>query len=135
MAVEQQFFVTREYKDLNLNFERNPVTDDVMSVTGVDAVKKSIRNLVMTMTGEIPFLPEFGSRLYRLLFEPIDAITTAMIESELRASITTFEPRVSIRNLVVTPTPDELLYQIDLTLQLVNLPTPITLTLFLSRLR
>ena len=125
----------REYKDLSLTFARNPVTNDVVSVTGADAVKRSIKTLLLTMTGEVPFFPNFGSRLQRLLFEPADAITTALIESEIRATITGYEPRATIQSLTVTPTDDELKYQIDLTLQLVNLLEPITLTLFLNRIR
>lgn len=125
----------RDYKDVSLSFGRNPVTGDVIAVTGADAVKRSVKNLLMTMTGEVPFFPDFGTSLYRLLFEPIDPITTALIESEIRATITGYEPRVTIRRLTVTPSEDELQYGIDMELQLVNLPQPITLTLFLTRIR
>lgn len=125
----------RQYKDLSLTFGRNPVTSDVITVSDVDAVKRSIKNLLMTRAGEVPFFPEFGSKLQSLLFEPIDPITSARIESEIRATIQGFEPRVKILQLVITPTDDENQYQIDLTLQLVNLLIPITLTLFLQRLR
>jgi phage baseplate assembly protein W len=98
-------------------------------------VKRSIRNLLLTRAGEVPFLPTFGCRLAALLFEPIDAITSAQIEIEIRGTIDAFEPRVQIQSLVITPTDDELRYQIDLTLVLINLPEPLTLTLFLTRLR
>lgn len=130
-----EFLRAREYKDLSLTFTRNPVTHDVVTVTGEDAVKRSIKNLLMTVAGEVPFFPEFGSTLNRLLFEPIDPITTALLNSEIRATIGGFEPRVNIISLDITPTDDENRYQIDLVLHLVNLPQPITLSLFLSRLR
>ena len=135
MAIDFLTLASREYRDININFEKNPVTDDVLAVTGADAVKKSVRSILMTQAGEVPFLPNFGSRLTRLLFEPMDGITTSMLDSEIRTSITTFEPRVTIRDLTITPTPDEHQYQVDLVLQLVNLPTPITLTIFLTRIR
>ena len=125
----------RDYKDISLTFGRNPVTNDILSVTGADAVKRSLKTLIMTMTGEAPFFPEFGSRLSRLLFEPIDPITTALIDSELRATINGYEPRVTIRSLTITPSVDEHAYNIELTFQLVNQVEPITLTLFLTRLR
>ncbi len=125
----------REYKDLSLTFGRNPVTNDVVAVTGVEAVKRALKNIIFTVAGEVPFFPNFGSRLHRLLFEPADAITTILLESELRASIEAFEPRTRIESLIVTATPDESRYQIDLTVSLVNLSSPVTLTLFLSRLR
>jgi phage baseplate assembly protein W len=126
---------SRQYKDLSLTMGLNPVTNDVIALTGADAVRRSIRNLLSIMPGEVPFLPNFGCSLRALLFEPIDAITTAQIEQEIRATIDAYEPRVTIHTLVVTPSVDELKYQVDVTFLLVNLPEPITLTLFLTRLR
>jgi phage baseplate assembly protein W len=125
----------RQYKDLSLAFGRNPVTHDVNAVTGDEAVKRAIKNILLTRAGEVPFFPDFGSRLNALLFEPIDPVTTARIESEVRDSIAAYEPRVQILLLTITPTPDENQYQIDLVLQIINLATPITLTLFLTRFR
>lgn len=132
---EVDFLRARPYKDLSLTFTRNPVTNDVVTVEAEEAVKRSIKNLLMTVAGEVPFYPNFGSALSRLLFEPIDPITTTLLASEVRATIEGFEPRCSIIQLDVTPTPDENRYQLDLVIQLLNLPQPITLTLFLTRLR
>jgi phage baseplate assembly protein W len=133
--IDIQSTQNRQYKDLSLTFGRNPVTNDVITVSGVDAVKRAIKNLLLTQAGEVPFFPDFGSRLQRILFEPIDAITSAQIESEIRAILGAYEPRCGILQLLINPTPDESQYQVDLVLQLVNLVTPITLTLFLQRLR
>lgn len=130
-----EFLRARPYKDLSLTFARNPVTDDVVAVEAEEAVKRSIKTLLMTVAGEVPFYPDFGSALSRLLFEPIDPITTTLLASEVQATIEGFEPRVTIQQLDVTPTPDENRYQLDLVIQIVNLPQPITLTLFLTRLR
>jgi phage baseplate assembly protein W len=128
-------FRNRQYKDVSLTFGKNPVTNDVLAVTGADAVRRAIKTILSTRAGEVPFLPNFGGRLDGLLFEPIDPITTAAINSEIRAAIETYEPRVTIQTLKITPTPDEHQYQVDVTFVLVNLADPITLTVFLSRLR
>ena len=125
----------REYKDLSLSMGLNPVTNDVVSVSGVEAVKRSIKNLLSIQCGEVPFFPNLGSRLNLLLFEPIDPITTIRIDSEIRATIEGFEPRARIISLDIAATEDQHRYQVDLTLQLVNLAEPVTLTLFLNRLR
>lgn len=125
----------REYRDLSLSMGMNPVTNDVVVVTGVDAIKRSIKNLLMTMCGEVPFFPNMGSRLSQLLFEPIDAITTIRIDSEIRATLGGFEPRVKIVGIVITPSPDQHQYQVDMTLQIVNLTEPVVLTIFLNRSR
>jgi phage baseplate assembly protein W len=125
----------REYRDLSLYFTKNPVTNDVAVVSGADAVKRAIRTLLLTNEGEVPFLPGFGSRLNTLLFEPIHPMTTAAIEADIRATLDAFEPRAKILTLTVTPTPDENRYDITVVMSLRNIPDPITLTLFLNRLR
>ena len=51
----------RIYKDLDLNFGRNVVTGDVNKLTDVEAVKRSVRNLINTSHFERPFHPEIGS--------------------------------------------------------------------------
>lgn len=130
-----EFLGKREYRDISLSFARNPVTGDVVAVTGDEAVKRSLKTLLFTAAGEVPFFPEFGSRLRDLLFEPIDAVTTALLESEIRATIAAFEPRVRVRTLTVVPTDDENRYEVTLEFEIVNNTHPITLSLFLTRLR
>ena len=66
---------SRVYKDLNLNFSINPVTSDVTTVTDVNAVKRSVRNLLLTNHYDRQFHPEIGSNLKELLFENFGPIT------------------------------------------------------------
>jgi phage baseplate assembly protein W len=129
------FTTRRAYKDVSLTFAKNPITNDVVAVTGAAAVKRSLRLLLSLDTGETPFLPEFGTRLRQLLFEPIDPITTVMLRQEIVATIVAFEPRVTIRQLSVIPSADEHTYEINLLFTLINQTQPLTLTLYLSRLR
>jgi phage baseplate assembly protein W len=129
------FTTRRAYKDVSLTFAKNPITNDVVAVTGAAAVKRSLRLLLSLDTGETPFLPEFGTRLRQLLFEPIDPITTVMLREEIETTIVAFEPRVAIRQLTVTPSADEFTYEINLLFTLINQTQPLTLTLYLSRLR
>ena len=129
------FTKTRSYKDVSLTFARNVVTSDVVTVSGEDAVKRSIKLLIMSRAGETPFFPEFGSLIFPLLFEPIDPITTVLLQHEMRATIDAYEPRVNIRQLTVTPSSDEQGYDIDCLFTIVNQVSPVTLTLYLSRLR
>ena len=133
--ISTPFTVTRQYKDLSLTFARNPITSDVVSVSGAEAVKRSLRLLLSMDVGETPFFPDFGTRIKRLLFEPIDPITTVLLQREIETTIRSYEPRVQIQQLVVRPTPDEQRYEINLLFSMVNQTTPVTLTLYLSRLR
>ncbi len=129
------FTKTRPYKDVSLTFARNVVTSDVVTVSGEDAVKRALKLLIMSRAGETPFFPDFGSRIFRLLFEPIDTITSVLLQHEIQATIAAYEPRVNIRQLTVTPSSDEHGYDIECLFNIVNQVAPVTLTLYLSRLR
>ena len=129
------FSTTRLYKDVSLTFARNVVTSDVVTVSGEDAVKRSIKLLLMSRAGETPFFPEFGSLIFPLLFEPIDPITTVLLQHEILATIAAYEPRVNIRQLTATPSSDEQGYDIDCLFTIINQVAPITLILYISRLR
>ena len=129
------FTKTRPYKDVSLTFARNVVTSDVVTVSDAAAVKRSIKLLLMSRAGETPFFPDFGSRIFALLFEPIDRITSVLLQHEIQATIAAYEPRVNIRQLTVTPSSDEQGYDIDCLFNIVNQAAPVTLTLYLSRLR
>ena len=48
----------RIFKDLSLNFNQNPVTKDITKVTDVEAIKRSVRNLISINHYEKPFHPE-----------------------------------------------------------------------------
>ena len=125
----------RQYKDISLTFARNPVTHDVVAVSDTDAVKRALEVLLMSRAGETPFFPNFGSRLHTLLFEPIDPITTVLLQHEIGDTITAFEPRVNIEELSVVPTSDELGYDVNILFSIANQTQPITLTVYLTRLR
>ena len=68
-ALNKSKRATRQYKDLDLSFGRNTVTNDVNKLTDVEAVKRSVRNLINTSHFERPFHPEIGSSVRALLFE------------------------------------------------------------------
>lgn len=79
MALKQvtgrEFKKSRSFKDLSINLLLNPFTKDVSAVQNDNAIKQSIKNLVLTAPGEKPFQPNIGSRVRQLLFEPLDAFT------------------------------------------------------------
>ena len=86
---------TREYRDLDLNFKIHPIRKDINKHTAEMAVINSIKNLVMTQHYEVPFQPEVGSNIQKLLFEPLDSVTGSLVEMEIKQTIQNFEPRVS----------------------------------------
>ena len=51
----------RIYQDLNLDFQQNSATKDIQKLTDIEAVKRSVRNLINLNHYEKPFHPEIGS--------------------------------------------------------------------------
>ena len=69
----------RQYRDLDLFFSKNQGNGDVNRITGVEAVKRSIRNLVLLNFYEKPFNPEIGSDVRYLLFENMSPLTSVVL--------------------------------------------------------
>ncbi len=61
----------------------------------------NIKNLLLTMKGERPFLPEFGCDIYSALFEPVGEDTTAKIEDSIKDAIAEWLPHVVINRVDV----------------------------------
>ena len=114
---------SRVYKDLNLNFTRNPVTGDVATVTDVNTVKRSIRNLLLTNHYERPFHPEIGSDIPALLFENFGPITGNQLSRNIEEMILNFEPRARVETVECFPVPDSNRYDVRIYFYVENLPT------------
>ena len=84
------------YKDMDITFERHPITDDITVKKDVDAVKRSLKNIVLTNHFERPFKPNFGANLRGLLFELADDITRMEIRNQISEALEMLETRVKI---------------------------------------
>jgi phage baseplate assembly protein W len=91
----------RIWKDLNLNFGIHPITDDINRVYDVDAVKRSVKHLVMTDFGERPFQPWLGSNIRALLFENLNPFTVSVLRTTIETLLENFEPRVILYDLEI----------------------------------
>ena len=104
--------VSKGFKDISASFQINPLNDDLIPLMNATAIARSVRNLVFTSPGDVPFNPVLGSRVNELLFEPMDNITTIAIKEEIQDTIRNFEPRVKLEEVQVTPDFDEIQYDI-----------------------
>ena len=87
-------YVSRGFKDLATSFNANPSTGDFGVVKNENAIKQSVRNLILTMFGERPFQPSIGSKVRELLLEPWDPCSVDAMKSEIYNVINRLEPRV-----------------------------------------
>ena len=126
----------RLYKDLALSFERNSSTDDVIVKKDVEAVKQSVRNLILTNHFERPFHPEIGSNVTSILFEPMNPITANSLTRVIEEVIVNFEPRVRLVSVDARPNLDRNAYEVTISFYVRNIPGELVqLTTLLERSR
>ena len=126
----------RQYTDLDLFFGKKATSKDISKVTDIQAVKRSIRNLVLTNHYEKPFHPEIGSGVRDMLFEPMTPLTAHILTRKIEDVITNFEPRARLMSVRAQPNLDRNEYECTVQFFVVNAPTELVdLTLFLERLR
>ena len=126
---------SRIYKDLNLGFQQNTATKDIQKLTDVEAVKRSVRNLINTNHYEKPFHPEIGSNLRAMLFENITPQMNHIISKNIELLIKNYEPRCRLVQVNTQPMFDRNGYSCQISFYVVNHPEPVTVESFLERLR
>jgi phage baseplate assembly protein W len=131
-----------DYSDLDLDFIAHPTTGDVVKKTGVDAIKRSVRNLILTNFYDRPFRSYIGSNAQKILFDNINIFTATFLKDAIAEVITNFEPRVRLPDtemndsgIEVSVDPDLNGYNVRITFIIVNRGEPATINLFLERLR
>lgn len=126
---------TRKFSDLDLNFYSNPVTGDVYKRLDENAIKASIKNLVLINHFEKPFHPEIGSEVRHLLFELPDPQVDMMLSRTITNVITTYEPRVDIIKVIVKNIPSDNSLGVVVVFKIKNTSIPIVLDFILNRER
>jgi len=140
----------RQYKDLDLFFTKKKLSSkdsdgavtvsgaksDIDKVTDITAVKRSIRNLVLTNHYEKPFHPEIGCGVREILFELMTPISAHLLTRKVEDVITEYEPRAQLVGVKSTPDIDRNAYELTIEFYVLNAPTELVdLTILLERLR
>ena len=126
----------RQYTDLDLFFNKKATSKDISKVTDIQAVKRSVRNLILTDYYEKPFHPEIGSGVRGILFEPMTPITAHILTLQIENVIENFEPRARLISVTAFPDLDRNSYECTIEFYVANTPTELVdLTVFLERLR
>jgi len=134
--------VTRkyDYSDLDLDFIAHPTTKDVVKKTGIDAIRRSVRNLILTNFYDRKFRSFIGSNAQKILFDNINPFTATFLKDAIIDVITNFEPRVKLADddddgVLVAVNPDLNGYNVRITFSPINTGQPTVINLFLERLR
>ena len=125
----------RQWADLDLDFAKHPVTKDIVRKTNIEAVKRSVRNLILTNQYERPFHPEIDGGVTRHLFALATAHTKHDISMAIQTCLTNYEPRVVVNDISVTGDLDKNGFNVSIFFRVINSPQPIEVALFLERAR
>ena len=127
---------TLSFKDININFKKHPVTDDLVVSRDASAIKQAIVNLLLTNKGERAFKPDYGSNIRSYLFEPLDFATAGQIELSIKNTLSEFEPRINVLGIDTFPNYDTNSFNVDMTYEIIgsnNPPTAVELVLNRTR--
>lgn len=89
------------YSDLDFNFTLNPVTDDVSKRNDNNAIRQSIKNLILMRRYDNPFHPKISSQVPEQLFDNITPSTSSILQRAITYTLENFEPRITINNVTV----------------------------------
>ena len=142
---------TRGWADLDLDFTKHPVTKDITRKLNVEAVKRSVRNLVQTNRYDKKFHPEVDGGVTRHLFGLATAATKHDIGQAIMTCLQNYEPRVIVDRVNVVGNNDEIAhvqsdirvtgnldrngFNVSIFFTVINSPQPIEISLFLERIR
>ena len=116
--------VSQGFKDISMSFQSNPLNNDLIAIKNVNAITRSIRNIVLTTPGEKFFDPDFGSNVTKLLFENVDDITASQIQEEIEFSINNYEPRVKLIDVQVIADNDNASFDTIITYEVIGADVP-----------
>ena len=127
--------VIKEFSDLDLLFDINLFTKDVNRKTNIEAIKASVKNLVLTKNYEKPFHPEIGTQIDNLLFDNYTPAIKSAAERSIRNTIERFEPRVRLIEVAIKEDQDNNSLIVNITFTPKNYDLPVTVQTTLGRLR
>ena len=133
--VETSTKSTVRFSDIDLNFEINPLTKDVNILKNEDAVKRSVRNIVLTNFGEKKFQPFFGGNVLAQLFENFSPFTSIQLKKAIERSLFENEPRIDRLVVEVNANNDKNSVDVVVRFTLKNSQAPVLVTFTLERIR
>lgn len=123
------------YSDIKADLEEHPATQDLALSTNAIAVKRSVRNLMLTGMYERRFRPHIGAGLQKYLFENVTPVTAQLIRQSIITTIENFEPRAKLIAVKVRVNPDYNSYSATIKFGIINLPDIVEVNEIIVRVR
>ena len=138
---------SRKFKDIDLDFGRHPITNDVNTVEDAIAIKRAVKNLVQTNFYERPFHPELGCGIRELLFENYSPVTNVFLKRKIEECLVNNEPRIHLTGIMIngddfeneavvnSQNIDENKLDVDIHFDIIGVPNPQSVNITLQRVR
>lgn len=123
------------YSDFGKDLTIHPVSADVTRNLNEEAIKESIKNIILTDKGERPFQPNFGCDVRKRLFDNLTPDTLHFIRDDIITAIQNFEPRCILNGVDISGDLNSNILNITVVFTVINSETPTTLSLLLNRIR
>lgn len=114
--------ISRSFKDISISFDRNVITNDVVVLKNEEAIKQSVKNLVLTKLSERLFKPEIGTNTTSYLFELSTNVAANALIEEIEKVLQTYEPRITLQQIDVDVEDDLNQYQVYIDYLIVGVP-------------
>lgn len=129
------FVPTPIYTDFAIQFLADPFIGDIVMLEDGDAVAQGVRNIVLTNFYERFHHPVLATNTVAMLFENFDPITAFTLQKQIQTAIANYEPRALVLSVNVNQADDQNSINITVTFSIVNNTAPITVSVFLKRVR
>jgi len=123
------------YKDFDITFNKHPVTRKISVLTNNQAVKRALKNLILTNKFERPYSPFYGSDIKRRLFEQMDGTVADDIANDIEFAVSNYERRVKLIDVRVKEVRDSNGIEVSITFRCLNQTELDTVSFFLERVR
>jgi phage baseplate assembly protein W len=126
---------TTIFSDIDLGFIPHPITGQLTKKTNREAVKQSVKSLILTDFYERPFKSNIGCGIRHYLFELFSPPIKQAMENTIREVITNLEPRADLIEVLVEDRPDLNAMTVSVAFLVNNDPDPVVLDVILERVR
>ena len=124
------------FSDVNVTFTAHPVTGKLPVLKNADAVKRAVRNLILTNFGERQYDPLYGGNIRALLFENTDdPLLEGLIRVQIETAIQNHEPRAKVESVLVDVKPDSNALVVKIRFMIINQRFPVDLEVAIERVR
>lgn len=123
------------YTDLDLDLNKHPNTGDITRKTDVEAIKQSIKNILLTNKFEKPFNPDYGVGIRNMLFDTFTPAWDSLVSRVIIEQLTLYEKRIELEDVEILTEPDSYEAVITLTFYVKGLPDAYKFNYRLERVR